>query len=419
MSAPATHCTDPDRLAILTPMRIALLSYEYPPLTGFGGIGTYTWHQARALAKLGHQVHVLAGATEYAPLTPDLSHGVTVWRTNGLGFGARAIGRLHGLGLPWTRSRIENAIHARHALQDLDRRIGFDVVEGPECGADTLFATAVTDAPVVVRFQSPAELIMPFYDASALDTYACSMIEHVGIRRAHRLISSSAFVAAEVKGKLGVMHPIEVIPNGIDLDWFDSRPRFDLTPAFNLPTDRISIFFGARMERRKGVHLFRDILLGVLARHDVSIILAGRDDTGYVQNSLVPEIRERARHGRINYLGALSLDEVRACLRQSDIFLFPSLWDSCPSACLEAMAASRAVVASDAGGIPELIEHGVNGLIAPAGNATAFVDALSECVESAALRETLGAAARRTVEQRFTDTIVAERSLDVYRSMQR
>ena len=43
-------------------MRIALLSYEYPPETGFGGIGTYTWNQARALTKLGAEVHVLAGS---------------------------------------------------------------------------------------------------------------------------------------------------------------------------------------------------------------------------------------------------------------------------------------------------------------------------------------------------------------------
>ena len=45
-------------------LKIALLSYEYPPETGFGGIGTYTWYQARALAKLGHEVHVLSGATD-------------------------------------------------------------------------------------------------------------------------------------------------------------------------------------------------------------------------------------------------------------------------------------------------------------------------------------------------------------------
>ena len=54
-------------------MKIGLLSYEYPPDTGFGGIGTYTWYHARALARLGHQVHVLAGAREASDPRAPLS----------------------------------------------------------------------------------------------------------------------------------------------------------------------------------------------------------------------------------------------------------------------------------------------------------------------------------------------------------
>ena len=61
-------------------MKIGLLSFEYPPETGFGGIGTYTWYQARALAKLGHEVHVLAGATGETELTTSGHDGVTVHR---------------------------------------------------------------------------------------------------------------------------------------------------------------------------------------------------------------------------------------------------------------------------------------------------------------------------------------------------
>lgn len=400
-------------------MRIALLSYEYPPQTGFGGIGTYTWHQARALARFGHEVHVLAGATDFSPLTPSMTHGATVWRVNGVGGGARAAGWLRWLGMPWTRSRIQNAIHARHALRDLNRRFRFDIVEGPECGADTLLTSDATDAPVLVRLQSPAGMIMPYYDTSRHDMAVCSLLEHESIRRAHGLISSSAFVADGVRRTLGLTRPIQVIPNGIDLDWFDAQPQVDIVRAFDLPRDRPTIFFGARMERRKGVHLFRDIFMRLLKRHSVSIVLAGRDDSGYVARQLLPELRSHSNRGRITYLGALSLDEVRSCLRQADIYLFPSLWDSCPSACLEAMAARRAIVASDAGGIPELIQDRVSGLLAPTGNVEAFVEALTEMIESPLLRERLGTAARRTVEERYSDTLVAARSIDYYRTVTR
>jgi glycosyltransferase involved in cell wall biosynthesis len=397
-------------------VKIALLSYEYPPHTGFGGIGTYTWHHARALAKLGHEVHVIAGATEHADLQSAFSHGVTVWRVNGHGPLLRTAHLIGALGLPWTRSRLEIALNARRAVRELDRRIGFDVIEGPECGADGLFASQVSDAPIIVRLQSPAQVIMPFYRVSRADTVTCSAIEAWGMRRAHHMTASSAFVASEVRRVLGEARPIPVIPNGIDLDWFDSQRSIDATTAFGLTKNKVTIFFGARMERRKGLHLFREILLGVLARHDVSIVLAGADESGYVQSTLLPELRARATWGSVTYLGALGLGEVRSCLRHADIYLFPSLWDSCPSAILEAMAASKAIIASDAGGLPELIAHGVSGLMAPADQPMRFVDALSELIESRGHRERLGTAARQTVEDRFTDELVARQSLEVYES---
>lgn len=395
-------------------MKILLLSYEYPPETGFGGIGTYTWHQARALARLGHEVHVFAGSVDATPLRATFRHGITIWRlqetTPPIRI-ARALGRT---GLRWSRSRLEVALQARRALAQLDREIGFDVIEGPECGADGLFAASVTNARVFVRLQSPARLIGEFYDLPAADLHVCSALERACIRRAHGIISSSAFVANEVRRVYGESRPITVIPNGIDLQWFDSTRQIDATRVFHLPRGRPRILFGSRLERRKGVHLFRDMVLGVLERHDVAFIFAGRDDRGYMQSTLLPEIRARARRGSVHYLGHLGLNEIRSCLRQSDVFLFPSLWDSCPSAILEAMAAGRAIVASDAGGIPELVTANENGLIAGKEDIPAFVDALSELIEGASLRDRLGSAARRTVETRFTDTLVAQRSVAEY-----
>ena len=73
-------------------MRIALLSYEYPPETGFGGIGTYTWYQARAMAKLGHEVHVLAGSLQANGLSSREEEGVRVHRYRADGRWMRAFG---------------------------------------------------------------------------------------------------------------------------------------------------------------------------------------------------------------------------------------------------------------------------------------------------------------------------------------
>src|SRR5215472_14587051 len=90
------------------PMRIALLSFEYPPETGFGGIGTYAWYQARALARLGHEVHVLAGATQQTLLRSSTHDSVTVYRYRAGGRVMKALQRLDKHRLGWTKNRLEN-----------------------------------------------------------------------------------------------------------------------------------------------------------------------------------------------------------------------------------------------------------------------------------------------------------------------
>ena len=106
---------------------------------------------------------------------------------------------------------------------------------------------------------------------------------------------------------------------------------------------------------------------------------------------------------------------VRACLHQCDVFLLPSLWENCPYSCLEAMAAGRAIVASDQGGMPELIRHGENGLLARSGDPAAYTAAVERLLLDPAERGRLGDAARRTVQTSFNDVHIATQSVEFYR----
>ena len=90
-------------------MKIALLSFEYPPETGFGGIGTYTWYQARALVKLGHKVHVLAGSTTPCALSTTEHDGVVVHRFRADDLVMKIAGLFGIRRHYWTRQRIQNA----------------------------------------------------------------------------------------------------------------------------------------------------------------------------------------------------------------------------------------------------------------------------------------------------------------------
>jgi glycosyltransferase involved in cell wall biosynthesis len=133
-----------------------------------------------------------------------------------------------------------------------------------------------------------------------------------------------------------------------------------------------------------------------------------------MSDELLPYLKAKKLKGSVHYLGRLDMTDIRSGLCQSDIFLIPSVWENCPYSCLEAMAAGRAIVSSDQGGMPELIRDGENGLVAHNGDPASYVEKISRLIEDALLRERLGAAARRTIEQAFTDVHIARVSAYYY-----
>ena len=396
-------------------MKIALLSFEYPPETGFGGIGTYTWYQARALDKLGHEVHVLAGSQRPCALTTTQHDGVFVHRFRADDLITRAAEIFAWRRCYWTRQRMQNAWCMYLGLRQLMKQHTFDVIEMPECGAEGALITLLIPTPTVVRFHSPSRLIMEFYDVPKLDITVCSWMEDIAIRNATTLTSCSAFLADEVHEKMGVNRQITIMGNGIDLPLFDQEPVADLHELYGVPHGQVTILFAGRMERRKGIHLCAEIVATILSHHDVTFLFAGEDIFGYVENTLKPALEGKQLAGSFRYLGKLGFKELRACARAVDIYLLPSLWENCPYSCLEAMASGRAIVCSDQGGMPELIQHGVTGLLARSEDPASYAQQLTFVIENAALRSTLGAAARRFVEANLTDTHIAEVTTEAYR----
>ena len=398
-------------------LRIALLSFEYPPETGFGGIGTYTWHHARALRDLGHEVHVLAGSLEAHDLGHRDDDGVSVWRYRSDGLRMKLFRKLGRYRLWWTQNRLETALSMHHGLSDLRRRHPIDIVEMPECGAEGLFVNRLQSVPSVIKFHSPARLIMGGYDVTRADRTLCPLLEQWAIRGTTNYTSASAFLANEVRVEMGIERPIPVVANGVDLAWFDDLETRDARSRFGIPADRPMVFFSGRMERRKGIHLCGQIASAILERHDVSFVFAGQDLFEYMSGTLLPYFEARGLEGSVYYLGKLELADVRACVRDSDVFLIPSLWENCPYSCLEAMSAGRAIVSSDAGGLPELVRDGETGLIARSGEVSSFVAQIERLLDDAPLRERLGAAARASIERSYNHLEIGRQAIAVYESV--
>jgi len=395
-------------------MRIAILSYEYPPETGFGGIGTYAYYQARALAKNGHDVHVFAGSTK-----PGVFHseheGVKVTRIKRDGWLSGLLDTARKKRAGWFQNRVTTSFDAYEALRHEMDRLPFDFVEAPECGADAMVSSTLLTVPTVVRFHSPARLIMDIYDTSKMDRELTAFAEQLAVNQASVLTSCSQFLADEVVAKMHARDPVHVIPNGIDVPLFDRDEGIDVHARFGLPKDKKLIFFANRMEERKGIHIVQEMVQQTLAKYrDIAFVFAGRDLFGYMEKRILPWVKDQQLQSRFFYLGQLDLPAVRAVLKKSSIFLIPSLWENCPYSCLEAMTAGRAIVSSDCGGMPELVQDHQTGLLARNNDPASFVAALQEMIEDGKLRERCGSAARAEVEKRLTDVVIAKRSVDVY-----
>jgi glycosyltransferase involved in cell wall biosynthesis len=203
---------------------------------------------------------------------------------------------------------------------------------------------------------------------------------------------------AERAARLGA--PVHVIPNGVPL------------PASRAPgsgNGHVVLGTLARLDPRKHV----DRLLGALrlaAPRMPSHVLriAGGPERG--RDDYLLELRQEAQGLHVELVGEA---DPAAFLRELDFFALVAEPAGCPNASLEAMAAGLAVVATDAGGMREQVEDGVNGRLVGRDDVKALADALVEVATDAPKRRRFGEAARARVAERFE----LGRMIEAYRSL--
>ena len=201
------------------------------------------------------------------------------------------------------------------------------------------------------------------------------------LRRADAVIATSAAIAAEAWVAATVVHPGVSIPA-------QAATRPDGPPAIGTV---------GRLEPVKGLETLLEAFSALAPAHpDLRLEIAGR-------GSCEPELRaSAARMGladRVDFLGWR--EDVAALHARWRMFAQPSRHEGFGLAALEAMASGLPVVASATGGLPELVEDGRTGLLAPAGDATALARQLDRLLTDDRLRERLGAAGRQRAAERF------------------
>lgn len=181
------------------------------------------------------------------------------------------------------------------------------------------------------------------------------------------------------------------IYKGHDPDWY--APREPDPPLPEAEAGRVRICFAGRIRPVKGVRYLLDALQLIPEEEPVSLLLVGDVDE--------PAIRKRLEKGGWNHpvhsLG--HRQDATAIIGQSDILVLPSVGrEGLPRAAVEAMSQKIPVVASGVGGLPEIVLDGETGLIVPPRDAKALASALCRLCADAGLRQRMGEAGRRRVE---------------------
>jgi glycosyltransferase involved in cell wall biosynthesis len=210
---------------------------------------------------------------------------------------------------------------------------------------------------------------------------------------------------------------VTVVHSGVDCERFrppTSQERADSRRALNISdTDFVISAVGA-LEQRKG-HRYLIEAIGVLAARPASskvkCFIVGQ---GSIHKVLQGEIAVSRSLERIKLLGRV--DDPREILWASDVFAMPSLKEGLGVAALEAMASGLPVIASDVGGLREVVKDDSSGFVVPPANAGAIAAAIGRLAESAELRSQMGAAARARVVENYSIETMAARTLALYRA---
>jgi glycosyltransferase involved in cell wall biosynthesis len=396
-------------------MHIVLVNSEYPSETGQGqgGIATYTYSMAEALKSLGHDVHIFLrnGVSEdhvprnCIPLFYDYEPPT--------GLLQRIQHRFQNNPRFWEEGLTRGL---RTQLLKLDSQDKIDIVELPEFGGAAYSCTPPLPFPVVINFHMSSMIvdningIQP--DKARLAQYS---FEEKGTKNGTAYRSPSEAVRKDSSKRFSIdMQNIAVIPNPVSTQPFDSIGKFHSGDF------RFHVLFIGRLERRKGAELLCASIKDILDINDhIHITIAGEtemnDADGY--HNAIERVLDLEQRQRVWFLGSVDRNNLFILYCRSSILLAPSLFENAPYSILEAMSAMLPVVASDSGGIPEIITHGQNGLLFENGNTASMVECIRKLYEQRELGARLAENGYNTVKTTFSPETIAKKTIAFYESI--
>jgi alpha-maltose-1-phosphate synthase len=395
-------------------VRVALLSREYPPDV-YGGAGVHVEYLARELTRLVDlEVHCFGAPRPPGPPGSPRVVAHPTWEA--LDGNARHLGALRtvatDLSIAAAAERAE-LVHSHTWYANLAGHL----------------AKLLYGIPHVVSVHS-LEPLRPWKAEQLGGGYQVSRFcEQTALEAADRVIAVSAGMAADILGCYPAIDAgrVRVIRNGIDTGQYRPDPAADVLAAYGVNPDRPSVIFVGRITRQKGVPHLLDAALAIDPAAQL-VLCAGAPDTPELGREVAAKVeRVRQERGGIVWIEKmLERREVIQLLTHATVFVCPSVYEPLGIVNLEAMACETAVVATDTGGIPEVVADGETGLLVPFDSngadgprdpgrfAADIAERVNRLLADPELAERMGRVGRRRAVEEFSWSAIATETAALY-----
>ena len=368
-------------------MKICLVSQEYPPETGGGGIGTQTYLKAHGLAARGHEVHVVSASWDAEARTYH-DGGATIHRISEP--------QLRVDGYEQSTYWLAYSMAVAEKLHELGKELKFDVIQFAEYGGEGFFFQTDTfaqrQAKYVVQLHGPLAMFAETMGWPEPGTFLeiGTFMERMVMQHADRLMASSRYIA-RFYGRDDAV----VVHSGIDTEKFSPRPQ---------PADERSprVLFVGTIVGNKGIGLLVDAVLRLRAKFPkICLRVVGKGEDEILQR-LQQQITAAGAESNFEFMGYVAHDKLPEHYAWCDFFAALSTIETLGNTYLEAMACGRAPIACNTGGTPEVVIDQQTGLLIPPRDVTALENTIVTLADDAALRERLAKEGRRWVEEHFS-----------------
>ena len=399
-----------------SPSKIALLTREYPPDV-YGGAGVHVEYLARELARVA-EVTVHCWGDE----RPAVAGGPTVVAHR-----------------PWEALAGPEPHAAALQALSIDLTMAAGVAGADLVHSHTWYANLgghlaklIHGIPHVATVHS-LEPMRPWKREQLGGGYAVSSFaEQTALEAADAVVAVSAAHLREILACYPALDPsrTSVIYNGIDADEYRPDPGTDVLERHGIDPERPSVVFVGRITRQKGLTHLLDAAAAIDPAAQL-VLCAGAPDTPEIAAEIAAKL-DGVREARGNVLWIeemLPKLDVIQILSHATVFVCPSIYEPMGIVNLEAMACGSAVVATAVGGIPEVVEDGVTGLLVPyearadgtggapvdpAGMAADLATRINELVADPARARAMGVAGRVRAVEHFGWDVAAAETLALY-----